>query len=171
MSRIAPKVLVVWFASWLLLVLQPCCETLAAMIPHGHDTGAETSALGHGDHHQGHDSTKQANTGHGDHNHGHDNTKQANTGHGDHNQGHDNNVYVEEGHQHCDDGTTLLSALPDVVFEKNRSGIFPEKPDAVINTAESKPVNQVSIYKAKYFPDHPPPSRQKTYLETLRLRI
>lgn len=34
--HIARRVLITWLASWTLLVLQPCCEAVASVLPHDH---------------------------------------------------------------------------------------------------------------------------------------
>jgi hypothetical protein len=38
MRRMSGKVLTMWLASWLLLMLQPCCESVAGSLPHGHES-------------------------------------------------------------------------------------------------------------------------------------
>ena len=37
MRRMSGKVLAMWLASWVLLMLQPCCESVAGSLPHGHE--------------------------------------------------------------------------------------------------------------------------------------
>lgn len=37
MRRMSGKMLTMWLASWVLLMLQPCCDSVAGSLPHGHE--------------------------------------------------------------------------------------------------------------------------------------
>jgi hypothetical protein len=154
MSRLAPRLTAVMLASWLLLMLQPCCEVIAAAIPHDHAAAAGTHAAQHGSPPPGH----------------HSGTAPAGD-HGDHHSGHNTTPHSNAGHLHCGDGNTRLSHLPDVVVAKNRLGVVAERPDVISQPVGIKPAHPVLTFKEIYSPAHAPPSLQKTYLKTLRLRI
>ncbi len=49
MRHIAGKVLVVWLLSWMLAVLQPCCEAIASTLPHEHAQAQDVHAGDHAD--------------------------------------------------------------------------------------------------------------------------
>jgi len=56
MKTTAKSVLLIWLASWMLAILQPCCEAVAESLPHkhGHDhqsVSHEHTAPAHHDHH------------------------------------------------------------------------------------------------------------------------
>jgi hypothetical protein len=144
MRRLTGRVLAVWLVSWLLLVLQPCCESVAGSLPHEHDAPLPGHAY-----QVGHDR------------HGND-------------EGHDPHVSMtaaDVSHKHCDDDADNPNWLSDAL-PKNNNFKFDHKQSAVIAGVGIGQVLVASeTVLTLHHTIQPPPSRRRTYLVTQRFRI
>ena len=151
MRLIATKVLFVLLASWVLTVLQPCCEAIASTLPHDH--GLTQKPL-HSDHE--HDTIGNGKlTNHPDHEH-------ATT---------DSGKLTD--HQHCETNDNDIGNIPWLVNENILAGKSESKSDFVTAThvfPEQYTFKSLTELSFTYYP--PPPSRHhRLYLKTQRLRI
>lgn len=151
-TRFTPWVLSLWLITLLLLFLSPCCESIAATIPHDHAASTEhthqhTQAL------QNHQSDGIEHVNHG----------QSSPAHHTNTQGYD--------HQHC--GSVDLEQVDyDALLQANINQPDKDKKLYAIYPLDSSPdFSKLSSYDLQHKSYNPPDIKLRVYLKTERLRI